>query len=59
MRRLSGRQWCGVAVIVLLVLYFHAVMPPYEFWPIMVIVFLVVGLGLLLASALGLGRRRS
>lgn len=59
MRGLSGRQWCGVAVIVLLVLYFHAVMPAYEFWPIMVIVFLVVGVGLLLASALGLGRRRS
>ncbi len=38
MRRLSGRQWCGGAILLLVVLYFHAVMPLWEFIVVLVIV---------------------
>ncbi len=40
MRRLSGRQWCGVAILLLMALYFHAVMPLWEF----VLVLLLIGI---------------
>jgi len=40
MRRLSGRQLGGVAILLLLALYFHAVMPLWEF----IVVLLLVGI---------------
>ncbi len=38
MKRLSGRQWCGVGILLLMALYFHAVMPAWEFIVVLVLV---------------------
>jgi len=38
MKRLSGRQWCGVGILLLTALYFHAVMPAWEFLVLLVLV---------------------